>query len=488
MSIAIVWLRRDLRLADNPALRAALEAHEQVLPVFIHHAPDEEQPWSSGAATNWWLHHSLKALAQSIAQAGGSLILRAGDTLAELRSLVKSTGATAVYWNRLYEPAVIARDRQIKQALREDGLIAESRNAALWFEPWELQTGGKEPYRVFTPFWRNAEGRLREQLAQGRAPLAAVRKLKSLAKPAESLALEDLQLLPKIGWDQHFYTAWTPGESGAQAQLGRFLKAPVGSYLAQRDLPAVDAVSQLSPHLHFGEISPMQIAAAIEQLLAENHAAGVRKNAEGFLRQIAWREFGHHLLFHFPQTPTAPLNPRFAEFEWRSKNAYASDLRAWQRGETGIPIVDAGMRQLWQTGWMHNRVRMLVASVLTKNLLIPWTEGAAWFWDTLVDADLANNTLGWQWVAGCGADAAPYFRIFNPVLQGFKFDSAGDYVRRWVPELAQLPASAIHAPWDAEQQVLQHAGIKLGSDYPNPIVDLRETRARALEAYDRVKK
>jgi deoxyribodipyrimidine photo-lyase len=339
---------------------------------------------------------------------------------------------------------------------------------------------------VFTPFWKAASERLRQALDQGRMPLPAVRKLHAPETTPASLPLEHFGLLPKIPWDAGFHEYWQPGEAGAQALARRFFEAAAGAYREQRDLPAVEATSRLSPHLHFGEISPLQLLAQTRDF-ERDAQAGAIANAEWFVRELGWREFSHHLLFHFPHTVTQPLNERFARFPWRPAGETKADLAAWQRGETGIPIVDAGMRQLWYTGWMHNRVRMIVASLLTKNLLIPWQEGTAWFWDTLVDADLAQNTLGWQWSAGCGADAAPYFRIFNPVLQGEKFDANGSYVRQWVPELAKLPDKFVHRPWEAASEVLRAAGIALDSRYRKPRVDLMATRDRALAAYDGIK-
>jgi len=473
MTTALVWFRRDLRLADNPALRYALEQHERILPVYIH-APDEEAPWSPGGAARWWLHHALAALAADLAKAGAPLLIRQGASLLQLRELAKAAGASAVYWNRLYEPALIERDKGIKQALRDDGLGVDSFNAALLLEPWQMKTGNGDPYRVFTPFWRAASQRLPQH-----APLPAPRRIKPVDKPPPSLQLEALQLRPKIRWDGGLDQAWTPGESGARALLQRYCEDAVAHYKDERDLPALDATSRLSPHLHFGEISPLQIVARLRRVAAEDAAAGVIANTDHYIRELGWREFSHHLLFHYPHTPEQPLNRKFDAFPWRKPRDYATDLRAWQRGRTGVPLVDAGMRQLWQTGWMHNRVRMIAASFLTKNLLIPWQEGARWFWDTLVDADLANNTQGWQWTAGCGADAAPYFRVFNPVLQSSKFDPRGIYLRRWVPELAKLPDQALHAPW--------LAGLAAPSAYDQPTVDLAGSRLRALAAYAEIK-
>lgn len=486
MSTALVWFRRDLRLADNPALSAALERHERVLPVYIDDA-DAESPWAPGGASRWWLHHSLASLEHHLRALGSRLILRRGGSLEQLSQLVTLTGAEAVYWNRLYEPAFVGRDKHVKEALRESGLIAESFNGALLFEPWQLKTGTGDPYRVFSPFWRNAQPRLQERLANGQVPLPAPTALSSPGKLPDSASLESLHLLPRIAWDAGFHQTWQPGEAQAHGRLQRFAGGPAARYREQRDLPAVDATSGLSPALHFGEVSPLQLVVRMQRLSASKPVAGIHANAEWFVRELGWREFAHHLLFHFPRTPEVPMYDKFGAFPWRARHEYAADLSAWQRGRTGVPIIDAGMRQLWRSGWMHNRVRMIVASFLTKNLLIPWLEGARWFWDTLVDANLANNTLGWQWSAGCGADAAPYFRIFNPVLQSAKFDADGDYIRRWVPELAKLSGDALHAPWQAKPAVLRAAGVALGQTYPQPIVDLAESRARALAAYERIK-
>ncbi|MDB5976377.1 MAG: deoxyribodipyrimidine photo-lyase [Nevskia sp.] len=474
MTAAIVWFRRDLRLADNPALRHALEHHERVLPVYIH-APDEEAPWAPGGAARWWLHHSLEALSAALSKAGAPLLLRQGASLRQLRELARTVDASAVYWNRLYEPALIARDQAIKQSLRDDGLMAESFNAALLVEPWQLKTGNGDPYRVFTPYWRNASARL----PQHPPPLPAVRKLSPVAVAPEGLTLKALGLLPDIRWDGGLRETWAPGEAGAWKRLEQYCDEAAAHYKEERDLPAVEATSRLSPHLHFGEISPGQIVARLRRVAAEDTRHGVAANVDHYIRELGWREFSHHLLYHYPHTPLQPLNPKFAAFPWRKPRDYAADLRAWQRGRTGVPIVDAGMRQLWHTGWMHNRVRMIVASFLTKNLLIPWQEGARWFWDTLVDADLANNTQGWQWIAGSGADAAPYFRVFNPVLQSGKFDGRGVYLRHWVPELKTLPDAALHAPWLAK--------IAAPAPYDQPLVDLAGSRERALLAYADIK-
>jgi deoxyribodipyrimidine photo-lyase len=467
MGASLVWLRRDLRLADQPALHAAAERGQPVIPVYIH-APEEEAPWQPGSASNWWLHHSLEHLASALATRGSRLILRQGPSLDSLRQLVKETGADAVFWNRLYEPAVIRRDRDIKQALRAEGRAVSSFNAALLNEPWCVRSATGDPYKVFSPFWKACK-----RIGIDAPVLPQPTDLMTPASWPESETLASLQLLPRIPWDEGLARSWSPGETGALQRLEAFLDDPVTRYGEMREIPAEPGTSRLSPHLHFGEISPRQIVRALHEAGHDPESGG----AEHFVREVGWREFAHHLLFHFPHTCEEPLNPKFANFPWRES---ADDLRAWQQGRTGIPIVDAAMRELWQTGWMHNRSRMIVASLLTKNLRMHWLHGARWFWDTLVDADLASNTLGWQWAAGSGADAAPYFRIFNPVLQGRRFDPEGRYVRRYVPELERVPDSGIHAPWGHGGKPVDR---RLRPDYPDPVVDLQQSRQAALDAF-----
>ncbi len=449
----LLWFRQDLRLADNPALEAAAAGGGAVIPVFLH-APHEEQPWAPGAAARWWQHESLAALARDLERRGSRLILRAvapgQSSLATLLALAAESGAAAVHWNRRYEPAVLERDRHVKRGLRERGLVAESHNAALLAEPWEVRNQSGRPFQVFTPFWRHV---LRE-LAPPR-PLPAPAQLAAPPRWPDSLPLESLGLLPRVRWYDGMAQEWQPGEAGAARQLERFLAEAWSSYRDGRDLPALRGTSRLSPHLHHGEISPRQIWHALAGAAEARGESAASWRQSQFVAELGWREFAHHLLFHFPHTTDAPLRAEFARFPWRED---AGLLEAWQRGRTGVPLVDAGMRELWQTGWMHNRVRMVVASFLVKNLLQPWQAGARWFWDTLVDADLASNTLGWQWSAGCGADAAPYFRIFNPMSQAERFDPDGAYVARWVPERGS-------------------------SRYPPPIVDLKASRAAALAAY-----
>ena len=473
MPPTIVWFRQDLRVQDNPALAAAVARGGPVLPAFILDEAGEGR-WPMGGASRWWLHHSLSALAASLRERGSRLVLARGESGAVLRSLIKATGATAVYWNRRYEPTVIARDKTLKAGLAEAGVEAKSFNAALLFEPHTVQNKAGGPFQVFTPFWKHCQTLAVEapvKLPAG--PIVAP------AKWPKSLPLDELALLPALKWDAGFAARWQPGEAGALKRLKKFIAGPMAGYAEQRNLPDIDGTSALSPHLHCGDIGPRQIWAAVRALSKDSGVFPANRGAQVFLTEVGWREFAHHLLYHFPSTPEQPLRTDFAAFPWRKD---PKQLRAWQRGLTGYPIVDAGMRQLWTTGWMHNRVRMIVGSFLVKHLRLSWQEGAGWFWDTLVDADLASNTLGWQWSAGCGADAAPYFRIFNPILQGGKFDPTGAYVRRWVPELAKLPVEFIHQPWDAPMEVLVEAGLTLGQDYPHPMVDHGEARVAALAA------
>ena len=454
MAPVITWFRQDLRLADNPALAAALATGQPVLCLYIH---DDETPgiWRSGGASRWWLHQSLQALSDDIEHIGGSLILRRGGAEDVLLRLVAETKATAVFWNRCYEPFAVERDKRLKTKVTQVGVRAESANGSLLFEPWEVRTGAGTPFKVFTPFWRAACA-----LPGAGRPLPAPRRLTPAAAASERL--NDWHLLPTTpDWAGGLRAMWTPGEAGARARLKAFLKHLAG-YREARDRPGTEGTSRLSPHLHFGEISPRQVWHAI---------AARESDGDKFLAEIGWREFAHHLLFAHPTLPEQPLDPKFAAFPWADDD---EGFAAWTRGRTGFPIVDAGMRQLWHTGWMHNRVRMIAASFLIKHLGIDWRRGEAWFWDTLVDADLANNAASWQWVAGCGADAAPFFRIFNPVLQGEKFDPTGAYIRAWIPELNHLTDRFIHKPWTAPQPP---------KDYPAPILDLAERRARALANY-----
>jgi deoxyribodipyrimidine photo-lyase len=479
MGNALVWFRRDLRLADNPALCAALDAGLTPVPVYIHNEPAGD--WPLGAASAWWLYHSLVELDGNLRALGSRLVIARGDSEAELLRLRELFDASHVFWNRVYEPHSMQRDAHIKTALRNRGLAATSFNGQLVREPRELLKADGTPYRVFTPFWKALQNS-----GPVRSPLPAPRSLPTPPHAEGNQSKpEQLALLPTIPWYRAFSDHWQPGETGARHALQQFCADRLSDYPDDRDLPALEGTSRLSAHLHFGELSPQQAWHAVQQEAVTRTQPGLLAASESWLRQLAWREFGHHLLYHFPATTDQPMDARFAAFPWRT--GYGADLRRWQRGQTGIPIVDAGMRELWKSGWMHNRVRMIAASLLTKNLLIPWQEGARWFWDTLVDADLANNTLGWQWTAGCGVDAAPYFRIFNPVRQGERFDPDGSYIRRWVPQLSGLPAEWIHRPWAAPREVLDGAAVALGNTYPEPVVDLQRSRAHALTLWDSVK-
>ncbi len=467
---AILWFRQDLRLADHPALSAV--ADRPILPVYIL----EDGAWAPGGAARWWLHHSLASLGRDLAARGVPLVLLRGDPRRLVPELAARIGAREVHAGRRTEPAGRRCDAETHAALEAAGARLVLHRTALLHEPHQVRTGSGTPYGVYTPFSRNVFG-----LLEGLAPaLPAPDALAAAAGAPEGLALDALALLPRApepDWAAGFHDHWQPGEAGATARLAAFLDHGLAGYADRRNDPgAAWGTSGLSPHLHLGEISPRQVW----------HAARARggKGLETFLKELLWREFSHHLLWHRPEMPEAPLRADFAAFPWQPDDTL---LRAWQRGRTGYPIVDAGMRQLWQTGWMHNRVRMITASFLVKHLLQPWQAGEAWFWDTLVDADLAANSASWQWVAGCGADAAPYFRIFNPVLQGEKFDPTGAYVRRWCPELAALPDRFIHKPYEAPEILLRGARITLGREYPAPVVDLAAGRARALAAFAAIK-
>ena len=465
----ICWFRQDLRLADNPALSAAVASGAPLLPIYIL---DDENAgeWAMGEASRWWLHQSLASLDASL---DGQLQLFRGRAEQLIPELVQQTDASGVYWNRCYEPWRIHRDRQIKTALREQGIAAESYNGSLLFEPQSVTKGDGTPYRVFTPFYK--KGCL-EGAPPPRKPKRAS-SIKRVSRAARGLELEALELLPHIPWYDGLAAAWSPGEAGARRRLKKFLLDGIADYKEGRNRPDKQHVSRLSPHLHFGEISPHAVWHAAEAR-AVNAALG--KNVEHFLSELGWREFSYYILYHAPELPRQNLQRKFNRFPWRSDK---KALRRWQQGQTGYPIVDAGMRELWQTGYMHNRVRMIVGSFLVKNLMLHWHHGEDWFWDTLVDADLANNSASWQWVAGCGADAAPYFRIFNPVTQGYKFDPNGDYVRKYVPEISELPDKYLHSPWEAPGEILEQAGIRLGETYPQPMVELKASRERALDAF-----
>jgi deoxyribodipyrimidine photo-lyase len=456
----IVWFRGDLRLSDNPSLSAACAAGGRVA---LIHILDEDL----GAASRWWLHHSLTALGHEIRALGGQLLLRRGDPLTIIPTLASELRAEAVHVARAFKPGHRALDRALDAALKTRGVALHRHHALSLFPPGRIVTQSGAGYSVFTPFHNACLA-----TGVGEDTYPAPSRIHGLAASSDNLA--DWRLLPmKPDWASGLRAEWRPGEQGARDRLAAFLAGPLSRYGQTRNLPAKLGTSKLSPHIHFGEVSPHTLWHRVASNAPDQASAA-------FLREILWREFSLHLLWHHQEIRTNPIRPEFARFPWRED---AAALHAWQRGKTGVPMVDAGMRELWQTGWMHNRARMICASYLVKHLLVPWQAGEAWFWDTLVDADEAANGTSWQWAAGCGADAAPYFRIFNPVLQGQKFDPDGAYVRRFVPELAALPAAHIHAPWKAPSAVRAAAGVELGVSYPAPLVDLQEGRARALAAF-----
>lgn len=477
-SPTIVWLRRDLRLGDNPALHHASKADCPLLIIYIDESKQGD-PWSMGAAAKWWLHHSLKSLITDLKPIGGRLRIFQGNPKSIITKLVDDTGADSVLWNRRYEPSSIAKDKALKTYLTSKKINVNSLPGNFCHEPWQVQRQEKFPYKVFTAYWRAS---LKHKSLDVTPTPRALKSYRG--KLVTETSLKELDLLPSRDWAARFTKEWAPGESGARTMLAGLIKHRISDYQTSRDIPSVEGTSRLSPHLAFGEISPRQINAAVQGALNKKKIVA-DDNTETFLREIGWREFAGHLIYHFPHTTDEPLDPRFKNMPWTK--LVKKDLDRWQQGNTGIPLVDAGMRQLWQTGWMHNRVRMVVGSFLIKNMGYHWLEGARWFWDTLVDADLASNTMGWQWVAGSGADAAPYFRVFNPVRQGERFDPAGDYVREWVPEISGLSNKTIHAPWTASSEELTAANIILGQTYPIPIVDLSTSRLDALARFQQIK-
>lgn len=464
----IVWFRQDLRLQDNPALIAAHETGKPIIPIYILDDQNSGE-WKMGAASRWWLHESLIALNKSFQ---GKFCFAKDCAQAILAKVIQEAGADTVYWNRCYEPWRIQRDTQIKETLRNQHITAKSFNGSLLFEPHTTLKKDGTPYKVFTPFYKKG------CMGKGIEPTIPKPVPEGLKLHQYKLStLDDLELLPAIPWHKMLNEHWLPGEKSAQERLSEFLENGLKDYKEGRNFPIRTNVSRLSPHLHFGEISPNQVwhEAKLKMTIDCCEVDG-----EHFLSELAWREFSNNLLFYFPDIPRKNLQQKFDQFPWRNDD---EALQRWQKGQTGYPIVDAGMRELWQTGYMHNRVRMIVGSFLVKNLLLHWHHGEDWFWDTLVDADLANNSASWQWIAGCGADAAPYFRIFNPVTQGQKFDPDGSYVRRYIPEISALPDKYIHNPWEAKDDILVQANVTLGKNYPEPIVDLKFSRERALQAF-----
>jgi deoxyribodipyrimidine photo-lyase len=477
-SPALVWFRDDLRIADNPALYHARESGKPVICLYIFEENETLLPL--GGASKWWLHHSLKALNEELKKLGGSLILRRGQAEEILKDVLENSGADCVYWNRRYEPNAVELDTSIKTALKEQDIEVQSFNANLLTEPWTIKTKSDAFYKVFTPYSKAVRKSLDIE-----KPLPKMEKLDFFEKNLTTDTLEDWNLLPtKPNWADTIAKTWKPGSNNAHERLKHFIDNDLTDYKTSRDDPAGDKTSRMSPYLKFGEISPKQIWYAVDHAASSENLDD--ESVFTYQQELIWREFSYNLLFNSEDLKNKNFHEKFDAFPWADMRKAKSDLKAWQKGQTGYPVVDAGMRQLWQTGWMHNRVRMIVGSFLVKHLLIHWSEGEKWFWDTLVDADSASNTASWQWVAGTGADAAPYFRIFNPILQGEKFDKKGEYVRRFVPELTKLPNKYIHKPWEAPDDILKKAGITLGETYPKPIIAHKKARERALAAYKEI--
>lgn len=471
----ILWFRQDLRISDNPALVHAAQSGREVLALFVL---DEVSPdvRPMGAAQKWWLHHSLESLARDLGKMDVPLVLKRGAATDIVKEIIEETDAKAICWNRRYGEGEQSVDIEVKEFAKERGLEAASFAGLLMHEPSKIRTGNGDPYRVYTPFWKKFRSN-----GEPRKPLPRPDTIRTYGGKVDSDDLDGWSLLPtKPNWAQGISETWTPGEDAAMEQARHFASNDLDAYDSARDQPGPDRTSRMSPHLRFGEISPYQLW----HMCYDHRHTASDKARETWAKELVWREFSYHLLQEWPHLATENFNSKFDSFPWKDN---ADHLSAWQRGQTGYPIVDAGMRQLWQTGWMHNRVRMIVGSFLVKHLLIDWREGEKWFWDTLVDGDPASNPAQWQWVAGSGADAAPYFRIFNPIMQAEKFDSDGTYIHKYVPELSKLPAKHLSAPWDAPDEVLEKAGVKLGETYPKPIVNHAKARERALDAYDKSK-
>ncbi|MDR3624989.1 MAG: deoxyribodipyrimidine photo-lyase [Chlamydiales bacterium] len=473
----ILLFHKDLRLTDNLTLQAALNKEEPIIPLYIHSTEKEKYP--AGSASKWWLHQSLYQLDAKLKQLGSRLILRKGDPFEILSEIISQTHAKNIYWSQGFEPCEIAKEKKLKEKLSTLDVNVKTFNSTLLFEPGRFKTKQGKPFQIFAFFWKALL-----QTKECNPPLAAPKQLPRVPTTILSDSLDSFNLEPSIDWTRGLKTMWQPGEEGGLIRLSHFIENYLEKYEKTRDRPDLEGVSHLSAYLHFGEISPRLVWHEVRKWMATQESAEALSSAETFLKELAWREFAYHLLYHFPHTIESPLDPAFNHFPWHDN---ASFFDAWTSGTTGYPIIDAGMRELWVTGWMHNRVRMIVASFLVKDLLIPWQKGSAWFWDTLVDADLANNSMNWQWVAGCGADAAPYFRIFNPVVQGEKFDPDGTYIRRWIPELAKLDNHYIHKPWKAPEIELKLADIVLGINYPLPIVEHDKARIQALKAFEKIK-
>ncbi|MED2489163.1 deoxyribodipyrimidine photolyase [Bacillus thuringiensis] len=468
----IVMFQKDFRLYDNPALFEAVQSGE-VLPVYV-----QDEDFLMGEASKWWLHHAVIDVKKQLEALGSTLIIRKGRTEEEILSLIEQLDITAVYWNICYDPDRLQSNQKMKMMLEDKGIICKEFNSHLLLEPWIIKKKDNTEYKVFTPFYNAFQKQVIPK------PISKVQSIKWGSSLPASLSVSELHLLPTIPWTSHIESIWEPTEEGAYKTFKKFFSSKLASYSEGRDFPNQNAHSMLAPYLSFGQISVKLMYHYLINKSTERQCSLFEKQVNSFIRQLIWREFSYYLLYHYPFTVYKPLNKNFEHFPWNKEEEL---LRVWQKGETGYPFIDAGMRELWQTGFMHNRTRMAVASFLVKHLLIPWQEGAKWFMDTLLDADIANNTMGWQWVAGSGADASPYFRIFNPITQGEKFDKNGEYIRKWVTELRDIPNKYIHKPWEAPEHILQKANIKLGNTYPLPVVDHKAARERALCAYKSMK-
>ncbi|MGE7215314.1 cryptochrome/photolyase family protein [Priestia koreensis] len=476
MKKIIVLFRKDFRITDNPALTQA--GHDgTVAPIYIY---DEhyDGDWSLGGASKWWLHYALEDLTNSLQNLEAPLHIYKGNTIDILKKMVQSEEIDALYFNKRYEPHVMEQDEQLIKEMKEINIDVQTFEGHLILPPLETTKENGDPYKVFTPFYKSFRQK------EVRKATKKIRSLKSFHLDKDSLKADELSLLPTINWTSGMEAKWDVSEKGAWETFKHFVKHRLRNYEDGRDVPAEESISNLSPYLAFGQISSRYIYQYLLEKSESLQSANVEKQISAFLRQLVWREFSYHLLYFFPHTVRKPLNEKFTHFKWKQSK---QDFKAWTKGKTGYPLVDAGMRELWETGVMHNRVRMVAASFLVKHLLLPWQKGSEWFWDTLVDADLANNTMGWQWVAGSGADAAPYFRIFNPTTQAERFDEDGEYIKKWIPELAKLPTKYIHKPWEASDEILKKAEVSLGKNYPKPIVDHKSARERALEHYDEIK-
>ncbi len=478
-SVSIMWFRQDLRLHDNLAWQEVCQAQVPVVAIFI--LPEHKIATEGfGEASCWWLHHSLSTLEAQLKQKKISLLYYKGKEDAVFKELIQTYHVKNIFWNRLYDPKAIKRDTDLKNYFKSENINVKSFNASLLAEPWDIKSQKETAYKVFTPFWKNLCQNMTKEF-----DLDTIKSTPIGLSVETNLKLQDLNLLPKLKWDDGFYKKWQPGEAHALKQLDKFMEDTLQNYEDGRDYPYDSGTSLLSPHLHFGEISPRLIWNKMYEKSLLMQDSQDKKAVDKYMSEIGWREFAYHLMYHFPNTLEQPLQEKFKAFPWHNDK---ENFRKWCKGMTGIPIVDAGMRELWHTGWMHNRVRMIVSSFLTKNLLIDWRWGARWFMDTLVDADMASNTLGWQWTAGCGADAAPYYRIFNPILQSEKFDAEGNYIRLWIPELKNLPSKWIHKPSEMPQSLCQELKFEIGKNYPRPMVDLGETRRRALSIFEELGK